>query len=75
MMSALPRLEALPLPLTPAPALPRRLDEIAQGRLFYRGLDVLALTERPVFANGRLTRPATPLYVRRLSALRGITPT
>jgi arginine decarboxylase len=68
-MSALPRIETLPLPFTAAPALPAGY-EVADGRLFYRGLDVLALVERPVFVNGRLERPATPLYVRRLSALR-----
>ncbi|MCE7945970.1 MAG: hypothetical protein DYG88_00910 [Chloroflexi bacterium CFX4] len=70
-MSALPRtrLETLPLPFTAAPALPAGY-EIADGRLFYRGVDVMALVNRPVFANGRLERPATPLYVRRLNALR-----
>ncbi len=68
-MSALPRTETLPLPLIESPALPAGY-RVIDGRLFYRDLDVLALVERPVFVNGRLERPAMPLYVRRLSALR-----
>lgn len=66
-MSALPRIETLPL--TTAPALPAGY-EVLEGRLFYRGIDIMALLNRPVFVNGRLERPATPLYVRHLSALR-----
>ncbi|MFQ3536374.1 MAG: hypothetical protein SNJ58_10900 [Aggregatilineales bacterium] len=68
-MSALPRIETLPLPVTAAPALPAGY-EVVEGRLFYHGLDVMALVSRPVFVDGGLERPATPLYVRRLSALR-----
>jgi len=68
-MSALPRLETLPLPLTAAPALPAGYA-VREGRLFYRDIDLMALLSRPVFVNGRLERPATPLYVRQLSALR-----
>ncbi|MCS6870805.1 MAG: hypothetical protein NZ571_05040 [Anaerolineae bacterium] len=68
-MSALPRIETAPLPFVVAPDLPAGYD-VVDGRLFYRGIDLMALINRPVFVNGRLERLATPLYVRRLSALR-----
>ena len=41
--------------------------EIIDGRLFQDGLDLMALLETPVSVDGRLERPATPAYVRRLA--------
>ncbi len=70
-LSALPRPFAQPevSPYPVAPALPEGY-EVRDGRLFQRGLDLMNIVETPVFVNGQLERPATPLYIRRLAALR-----
>jgi arginine decarboxylase len=44
--------------------------EVVDGRLFDRGLDVLAEAQRPLVAQGQLQKPTLPLYMRRLSVLR-----
>ena len=45
--------------------------EVQNGKLFYEGIDLMSLIQRPVNNRGRIEMPSTPLYVRRLSALRG----
>src|SRR5579859_6515015 len=44
--------------------------QVQNGRLFHQGLDLTALVQRPVNSQGRIELPTTPLYVRRLPALR-----
>lgn len=44
--------------------------EIHKGHLIQRGLDMFALATNPVWVDGRLERPATPMYVRRVAMLR-----
>jgi arginine decarboxylase len=44
--------------------------EIQNGKLFYHGIDLMSLVQRPVNNRGRIEMPSTPLYVRRLPALR-----
>lgn len=44
--------------------------QINNGRLLYRGIDLLSFIERPISYHGRIEMLSTPLYVRRLPALR-----
>lgn len=73
-MSALPKIQIAPnqpelAPFPPAPDLPVGYA-VYEGRLFHRGIDLMHLVNRPIFTQGRLERPATPLYIRRLAAIR-----
>lgn len=44
--------------------------QVRVGRLFYHGLDLLALIDQPIPVDGALVQPATPMYLRWLPALR-----
>lgn len=73
-MSALPKIQIAPnqpeiAPFPVAPDLPVGYA-VYEGRLFHRGIDLMQLVNRPMFTQGRLERPATPLYIRRLAAIR-----
>src|SRR5512135_2839912 len=43
---------------------------VHNGRLYQHGIDLLDLMEHPVSVDGRIEMPSTPMYVRRLPALR-----
>ena len=51
------------------PALPNGF-EVHNGRLYHRGIDLMAFAQRPVNNHGHIETPAMPLYIRRLPALR-----
>jgi len=52
-----------------APALPEGY-EVHNGRLFQHGIDLMSLVQSPVVVDAHLERPVTPMYIRRLPALR-----
>jgi arginine decarboxylase len=70
-MTALPRIQtpALIPTQTESPVLPAGFT-VFDNRLFYRGLDMLGLVDSIMEVNGQAIETATPLYVRRLAALR-----
>src|SRR5215510_9898089 len=43
---------------------------VHSGRLYQQSIDLLDLMEHPVSVEGRIEMPSTPMYVRRLPALR-----
>ncbi|HVO41679.1 MAG TPA: hypothetical protein VMT34_03595 [Aggregatilineales bacterium] len=51
------------------PALPDGL-EVHHNSLYYHGIDLMALIEKPISVQGHYEMPATPMYVRWLPALR-----
>ncbi|MEP7285527.1 MAG: hypothetical protein ABI947_07145 [Chloroflexota bacterium] len=53
----------------PTPTLPSGFN-VSNGRLFYQDIDLMSLIQRPVNSRGRIEMPSTPLYIRRLPALR-----
>jgi len=52
-----------------APTLPTGFY-VQNGRLFHQGIDLMSFVQRPVNNQGRIELPSTPLYIRRLPALR-----
>src|SRR5258708_3544 len=51
------------------PALPAGF-RVQNSRLFYHGIDLMSILQRPVNNQGRIELPSTPLYIRYLPALR-----
>jgi arginine decarboxylase len=51
------------------PELPDGL-EVRQNTLYYHGIDLMALVEKPINVMGHYEMPVTPMYVRYLPALR-----
>src|SRR5258707_9894518 len=43
---------------------------VQNGRLIHQGIDLMSFVQRPVNNQGRIELPSTPLYIRRLPALR-----
>ncbi|MBE7513480.1 MAG: hypothetical protein HS103_11805 [Anaerolineales bacterium] len=68
---SVPTRETLPaLPdVASAPTLPEGFA-VYDGRLIHRGLDLMRLAETPMPYQGTLVKPTTPLYIRRVEALR-----
>ncbi len=44
--------------------------QVQNDRLIHQGIDLISLVQRPVNSQGRIELPTTPLYIRRLPALR-----
>src|SRR5579859_792364 len=44
--------------------------QVQNGRLVHQGIDLMSLVQHPVNSQGRIEMPTTPLYIRRLPALR-----
>jgi arginine decarboxylase len=44
--------------------------QVYNDRLFFRGIDLMSIVQRPIYNRGRIEMPTTPMYIRYLPALR-----
>src|SRR5258706_7148972 len=44
--------------------------QVYNDRLFFRGIDLMSIVQRPIYNRERIEMPTTPMYIRYLPALR-----